>query len=88
MLTGTSVDLENQENVPPGAKEAPKVAGAPGHRLALGLLQANQRRSTQPQVRRFALLTRPGRDARIPGRSRETPPLPLTRHLGALLFSS
>ncbi|XP_063166887.1 cyclin-A2 isoform X2 [Candoia aspera] len=50
MLTGTQVDLENQENVPPGAKEVPQVAGAPGHRMALGLLQANHRRSTQPQV--------------------------------------
>ncbi|XP_053107419.1 cyclin-A2 [Hemicordylus capensis] len=52
MLLGSSTasDRENQENVPPGAKEAPHPAAAPGARAALGLLRVNQHRPAQPQV--------------------------------------
>ncbi|XP_062991203.1 cyclin-A2 [Elgaria multicarinata webbii] len=55
MLTGSvaaaeASDRENQENVPPGPKDAPQLSGALGHRLALGLLQANQCCSAQPQA--------------------------------------
>lgn len=90
MLTGSSVDLENQENVPPGVKEVPKVAGAAGHRLALGLLQANQRRS-QPQVRRFALLRLAWTGSPSPWPKSRHPSAPLhprTRHFGAFFSSS
>nr|XP_020637129.1 cyclin-A2 [Pogona vitticeps] len=53
MLAGSAVevsDRENQENVPPGTKDAPPFTGAYGQRLALGLLQANQGGPVQPQV--------------------------------------
>ncbi|XP_028599302.2 cyclin-A2 isoform X1 [Podarcis muralis] len=56
MLTGAaaaaaSLARENQENVPPGAKGDPRLAGAAlGTRVALGLLQYNREPLAQPQA--------------------------------------
>ncbi|XP_033015717.1 cyclin-A2 isoform X2 [Lacerta agilis] len=58
MLTGAaaaaaaaSLARENQENVPPGAKGDPRLAGAAlGTRVALGLLRANRDPLDQPQA--------------------------------------
>nr|XP_060634977.1 cyclin-A2 [Anolis sagrei ordinatus] len=46
-----AAELENQENIPPAVKDggaSAKLPGGQGQRLALGLLQANQRCSSDP----------------------------------------